>query len=302
VTGTGLVHGMAGVFAPIELQAQDIFGNIQETSGDKFYIDLSGTAASPWFEDVELDGSFTDVGYSGRYSGGYTATKAGTYSVSVTQAQPGYLEAVYFDMPDLQYRSYPDCEEVDADSDGVLSVSERCKGGGTPPIATLVPEVDFRWPLNPIGDIKYDGWSARFTGLLQPSYTELYRLIVTTDDGVRLWVDGVLRIDEWDAGSSIHFCFVELKSGHYHDFVLEYHDTVDDAWLKLEWESISQQKEVIPSTSMFHFEHVVSSPFNVSIEPSTTHPASCVIYGDDLDTVRVTIECNAMIHDRFFAS
>ena len=69
---------------------------------------------------------------------------------------------------------------------------------------------------------RYDGWSARFTGLLQPSFTELYRLIVTSDDGVRLWVDGELRIDEWDARSSINFCFVELKSGHYHDFVLEY--------------------------------------------------------------------------------
>ena len=42
VTGTGLEHGMAGVFAPVELQAQDIFGNYQETFGDKFYIDVTG--------------------------------------------------------------------------------------------------------------------------------------------------------------------------------------------------------------------------------------------------------------------
>ena len=132
---------------------------------------------------------------------------------------------------------------------------------------------------------RYDGWSARFTGLLQPSYSELYRLIVTSDDGVRLWVDGELKIDEWNARSSIDFCFVELKSGHYHTFVLEYHDTVDDAWLKLEWESISQEKEVIPATSMFHFEDVVGSPFNVSIEPSATYPPSCIVYGEDLQTV-----------------
>eukprot|EP00750_Incisomonas_marina_P017806 INCI2487.2.p1 GENE.INCI2487.2~~INCI2487.2.p1 ORF type:complete len:159 (+),score=24.73 INCI2487.2:64-477(+) len=123
---------MAGVFAPIELQAQDIFGNYQETSGDKFYIDVIGNALAPWFEDVKVSGAFTDLGVSGRYSGGYTVTKAGHYEVSVTQAQPGYLEAVYFDMPDLQFRSYPACEEVDADSDGILSVAERCKAGGTP--------------------------------------------------------------------------------------------------------------------------------------------------------------------------
>ena len=55
------------------------------------------------FEDVKVSGAFTDLGVSGRYSGGYTVTKAGHYEVSVTQAQPGYLEAVYFDMPDLQY-------------------------------------------------------------------------------------------------------------------------------------------------------------------------------------------------------
>lgn len=54
-------------------------------------------------EEVKLSGAFTDLGFSGRYSGGYTVTKAGHYEVSVTQAQPGHLEAVYFDMPDLQY-------------------------------------------------------------------------------------------------------------------------------------------------------------------------------------------------------
>ena len=52
VSGTGLEHGMAGVFAPIELQAQDIFGNYQETSGDKFYIDVVGNALAPWSEPV----------------------------------------------------------------------------------------------------------------------------------------------------------------------------------------------------------------------------------------------------------
>ncbi len=123
------------------LQAQDIFGNYQETSGDKFYIDVEGFALSPWFEAVEVDGSFTDLGHSGQYTGGYTVTKAGNYMVSVTQAQPGYLEATYFDVPDLQPRSYPVCEEVDRDSDGVLSTAERCKAGGTLPISTLVPQV-----------------------------------------------------------------------------------------------------------------------------------------------------------------
>jgi hypothetical protein len=190
-------------------------------------------------------------------------------------------------------------------------------------------QIDLRWPLTPIGDMKYDGWSVRFTGLVQPSYTELYKLIVTSDDGVRLWVDGDLCINEWDAGSSINFCFVDLMSGpckhwlmmfhrragtpcvcachsgvssvckvtrtcvcvlfiagRYHDFVLEYHDTVDDAWLKLEWESISQEKEVIPSTAMFHFEDVVGSPYNVSIEPSQTYPQACVIYGNEVEMVR----------------
>jgi hypothetical protein len=38
--------------------------------------------------------------------------------------------------------------------------------------------------------------------------------------------------------------------------------------------------------SRFHFEDVVGSPFNVTIEPSATHPPSCVIYGEGVDTVR----------------
>src|SRR5438045_505562 len=58
--------------------------------------------------------------------------------------------------------------------------------------------VNFDWGGgSPDPSITADLFSARWTGMVVPRYAETYTFYTTTDDGVRLWIDGQLIIDKW---------------------------------------------------------------------------------------------------------
>ena len=61
------------------------------------------------------------------------------------------------------------------------------------------PTVDFTWEGRaPADGIASHTFSVRWTGTVTPRYSERYAFRTDTDDGVRVWVDGRLLIDEWD--------------------------------------------------------------------------------------------------------
>ena len=49
----------------------------------------------------------------------------------------------------------------------------------------------------PATGINADYFSMRWTGQVQPLFTNVYTFYSTSDDGVRLYVNGVLVIDAW---------------------------------------------------------------------------------------------------------
>ncbi len=67
--------------------------------------------------------------------------------------------------------------------------------------ATLVridPTINFNWGTgSPDPSISSDDFTVRWTGSVQPQFNETYTFYTTTDDGVRLWVNGQLLIDDW---------------------------------------------------------------------------------------------------------
>ncbi|MBL0361013.1 MAG: hypothetical protein IPP70_08135 [Elusimicrobia bacterium] len=60
------------------------------------------------------------------------------------------------------------------------------------------PKIKFNWiHLSPDLSLGSDTFSVRWTGSVTPRYSESYTFHVEADDGVRLWVDGQLIIDQW---------------------------------------------------------------------------------------------------------
>jgi len=93
-------------------------------------------------------------------------------------------------------------------------------------------------------------YSARWTGQVRPKYSETYTFTTTSDDGVRLWVDGKPLIDDWaDHGPKDDSGTIVLKADQTYDIKMEYHNTVGDGTVKLFWQSAGQPKEIVPASA-----------------------------------------------------
>ena len=111
--------------------------------------------------------------------------------------------------------------------------------------------VDFDWgdaePVPGVGDT----FSVRWSGIVTPAYTERYTFVTRADDGVRLWIDGQLVIDDWQMHSAAERSGqIELAAGKAYDLKLEYFDGLRIAKIRLEWKSASQARQVVPASAL----------------------------------------------------
>jgi len=95
-------------------------------------------------------------------------------------------------------------------------------------------------------------FSARWTGQIQPRYSEKYTFYTLSDDGIRLWVNNQLLIDNWtDHGGTENTGTIDLEAGRKYDIKIEYYQGGGGAVAKLLWSSQSQAKEIIPAGCLF---------------------------------------------------
>jgi regulation of enolase protein 1 (concanavalin A-like superfamily) len=112
--------------------------------------------------------------------------------------------------------------------------------------------IDFAWGgAAPVAGIDADTFSVRWRGQVTPPATGNFTLTTTTDDGVRLWVDGKLVIDKWiDQSSAQHSAVVALTAGKAVPVVMEFYDNTYDATARLEWQSSTVGRQAIPASAV----------------------------------------------------
>ena len=97
-----------------------------------------------------------------------------------------------------------------------------------------------------------DTFSVRWTGQVQAQYSQTYTFHVLADDGVRLWVNGRLLIDQWrDSTGKESSGSIALQAGVKYDIKLEYYEKANNARAQLAWSSPSTLKQVIPQSRLF---------------------------------------------------
>jgi hypothetical protein len=98
--------------------------------------------------------------------------------------------------------------------------------------------IDFNWKYDsPASALSKDYFSARWTRSL--NFDEaFYRFTIRVDDGVRLWVDDRLVIDEWEP-NPLHTVTVDLRMANgKHDIKLEYFERSGQARIQFDTEKI----------------------------------------------------------------
>ena len=131
---------------------------------------------------------------------------------------------------------------------------------GTPLLTRTDPTINFElsYSKQPVvlspapGIVPEDLYSVRWTGQVQPLYSETYTFYTVADDGVRLWVNGQLLVDNWaNQGPTEKSGSIALLAGQQYDIVVEYYESTGEAVTKLLWSSPSTPKQIIPKTALY---------------------------------------------------
>lgn len=148
--------------------------------------------------------------------------------------------------------SYPSTP-VSASSTGIL-------------VATRVdPTVDFTWNATniPPGMTTATTFSVRWTGQVQPQYSEDYYFEVSANMGSRLWIDDQLIIDGWSATGDRTALPVRLVGGVRYNIRAEFWDNAGSTYIQMYWYSASQPKQIIPQVRLYPTNAVPPAPPSV---------------------------------------
>ncbi|QSQ21419.1 PQQ-dependent sugar dehydrogenase [Pyxidicoccus parkwayensis] len=109
--------------------------------------------------------------------------------------------------------------------------------------------VDFRWNNGaPMASLGPDGFSVRWTGSVVPQYSETYTFYTQSNDGVRLWVNGQLLIDNWTRHDTTENSgTISLQAGRAYSLRMEFFEHTGVATARLFWSSAHRSKQLIPA-------------------------------------------------------
>lgn len=154
-------------------------------------------------------------------------SKESTYKAVEVEGNGIGLKSEYFDFSNLTNLKYS----------GVDSTINFNWGVGNP-LLVLTPDSNF---------------SMRWTGEVQPQYSEEYVFYATHDDGVRVWIDDNLVIDNWKINdeTTSQTSKIMMTANKKYKIKVEYFNYAKNALIKLEWSSPSTKRSVVPKARLF---------------------------------------------------
>ncbi len=129
--------------------------------------------------------------------------------------------------------------------------------------------VNFNWnTTGPDPSIGQTNFTARWTGSVQPQFNETYTFYATSDDGVRLWVNGQLLVNAWiPQVATTYQGSITLNAQQLYNIRMDYFQAGGGAEAMLAWSSPSTPQAIIPQTQLYPYTNppptvVLSSPTN----------------------------------------
>jgi uncharacterized protein (DUF1800 family) len=125
---------------------------------------------------------------------------------------------------------------------------------GTPVLTRNEILVDNDYGLNsPASVVNVDNFSARWTGKILAPETGVYTFQTYSDDGVRLWINGKLVIDNWTnhAPTLDSSARIKLTRNQRYDIKMEFFEGGVTALIRLMWTPPRKTQRLIPQAFLF---------------------------------------------------
>ncbi len=104
--------------------------------------------------------------------------------------------------------------------------------------STVDAELDFNWQEQPpLPQLSANDFSVRWTGFVRAPVTGRYTFRTIADDGLRVWLDGHLLVDDWqNHGATLHTAARTLTAGTYYALRVEYYQANLRSRVYLGWD------------------------------------------------------------------
>jgi hypothetical protein len=116
--------------------------------------------------------------------------------------------------------------------------------------------VNFNWGTGgPAQSIGTTNFTVRWTGAVQAQYNETYTFTTIAQDGVRLWVNGQLLVNNWTTSAApvTNSGVIALNSQQLYNIRMDYFENMGGASAELLWSSPSTAQAVIPQTQLYPY-------------------------------------------------
>lgn len=123
-----------------------------------------------------------------------------------------------------------------------------------PLISRVDPTINFDWGYGSSGTgISTNYFSIMWRGFVKADKSERYTFYAKVDDGIRLWVNNQLIINNWTNWTKAREFSgsIDLLAGQKVEMRIEYFENKDKTLIQLSWSSASLAKQIIPQVNLF---------------------------------------------------
>lgn len=113
--------------------------------------------------------------------------------------------------------------------------------------------INFEWDGgSPASVIRNDNFTARWEGYILPQFTDTYTFYTISDDGVRVYIDNELIINQWvPQGPTEWSGNYAVTAGQQYPVTLEFFEDGGGAVMKFLWKSSLLPKQLVPKSQLF---------------------------------------------------
>ncbi len=128
-------------------------------------------------------------------------------------------------------------------------------------VTRLDPTVNFDWGSgSPVAGIGPDTFSVRWRGQVRAKVSGTHTFYTTSDDGVRLWINNQLIIDNFtDHAPTENTGTIALTAGQRYDVRMDLYENGGGAVGRLSWSASGLAKEIVPQSQLHPYALLVAA-------------------------------------------